>query len=46
MLLRLGFLDAYDVGVLVPQPFEEALAGRRPDAIGVQTNYSKQSAPP
>jgi hypothetical protein len=39
VLLRLGFLDAQDIGALGGEPVEEALAGRRAQAIGVEADY-------
>jgi len=38
ILLRLGFLQANDVGLLFPQPGEEILVGRGADAVGVETD--------
>jgi hypothetical protein len=35
MLLRLGFLQADDVGLLLVHPAEEALAGGRADAVEI-----------
>jgi hypothetical protein len=36
LALALGFLDADHVGVLLPEPVEEAFARRGPDAVRVQ----------
>jgi len=37
-LLGLGFLQAQDIGVLCAEPVEEALAGGRTDAVGVEAD--------
>ena len=41
VLLGFCFLDADDVGVLPRQPVEKTLAGRRTDAVGVETDDSQ-----
>src|SRR5688572_24028792 len=38
VLLRLGFLQAQDVGVLAGEPVEEALGGGRTQAVGVEAD--------
>ena len=38
VFLRLGFLNAQDVGVLRAEPVEEALVGGRAQAVGVETD--------
>ena len=38
VLLGLGLLDAEDVGVLLQEPVEEALPGRRADAVGIEAD--------
>jgi hypothetical protein len=38
VLVGAGFLQAHDIRVLACQPFEEALAGRGADAVGVETD--------
>ena len=46
LLLRLGLLDAHDVGVLCAQPLEEALAGCRADAVQVERDESEHLREP
>src|SRR5262249_16870423 len=38
VLLRFGFLQADDVGALLPQPVEEPLAGGRANAVGIEAD--------
>ena len=43
VLLRLGFLNTHHIGVLFGQLFEEALALRGPNTIGITHNNSKHA---
>ena len=45
MLLRLGLLHAQKVGILPGKPVEEALAGRRPQAVGIEADDAHVRVP-
>ena len=42
MDLRLGLLDAHDVGRLARHPVKETFAGCCPNAVGIQADNAKQ----
>ena len=44
MFLRFGFLDANDVGRLFFHPRKKTFSGGRTNAVGVETDYTKQIA--
>jgi hypothetical protein len=46
MNLRLGFLNADDIGVLLFHPLEKPFTCRRPYTIGVEADNAKQAATP
>jgi hypothetical protein len=43
--LRLDFLDAKEVGVLLRQPVEQALAGGGADAVGIERDDAQERIP-
>jgi hypothetical protein len=45
MFLCLGFLDADNIGILLGQPVEKALAGRGTNAVCVDRYNAKQLIP-
>jgi len=46
MQLRPGFLDANDIGILLPHPVEKPLSRCRTYPVGIQADYSKQFVSP
>ena len=45
VFLRLGFLEAQDVGALLREPVEEPLARRGADAVGVEADDAQIARP-